>query len=108
MAYAASDLIVSRAGAGAIFEIMALKKPSILIPLEGQTRGDQLENAAYFFKRGLCKILPQNSLDELPDVIEEALSDNKLKETLNNNKFTCGNEKILDKLKTALLWLDSI
>lgn len=102
-AYAAADIVVSRAGAGAVFEIMALKKPSILIPLEGQTRGDQLENAAYFFKRGLCKILPQSSLDELPNLIEETLSDNELKERLQRSKFTCGNEKILDKLKAALL-----
>ena len=101
-AYAAADIVVSRAGAGAVFEIMALKKPSILIPLEGQTRGDQLENAAYFFKRGLCKILPQTSLDELPNLIEETLGDNELKARLQNSKFTCGNEKILDKLKSAL------
>ena len=102
-AYAAADIVVSRAGAGAVFEIMALKKPAILIPLEGQTRGDQLENASYFLKRGLCKILPQSKLDELPRLIEETLADNELKERLSKNKFTCGNEKILDKLKSALL-----
>ena len=52
MAYACADLVISRAGAGTVFELLALKKPSILVPLEGQTRGDQVENAAYFHRPG--------------------------------------------------------
>ncbi len=40
-AYAASDLIISRAGSGSIFEIAALGKPSILIPLPESAQGHQ-------------------------------------------------------------------
>lgn len=47
--FAATDLIISRAGANAICELLALKKPNILIPLPAsQSRGDQLLNAASF------------------------------------------------------------
>ena len=49
---AAADLVVSRAGAGALFEIAAHTKPSILIPLPAESsRGDQIENAQFFEKK---------------------------------------------------------
>ena len=98
MAYAAADLVISRAGAGTVFEILALKKRSILIPLEGQTRGDQVENANYFAKQGLCKVLRQSELDELPKAIEATLKDERLKERLCECSFTSGNQAILGEL----------
>lgn len=53
--FAASDIIVSRAGATAVSEILALGKPSLLIPLPlSQSRGDQIENAGYLEKNGLA------------------------------------------------------
>ena len=101
-AYACADLIISRAGAGAIFEILALKKPSILIPLEGQTRGDQIENAAYFSKRKLCHILRQEHLDSLPQAIDNAINDETLKNALLESHYTSGNEIILRELYKTL------
>ncbi len=101
-AYAAADVVVSRAGAGAIFEILALKKPAIFVPLENQTRGDQIQNAEYFQKRGLCKLLRQSQLDKLPAVIQETLQDNQLKKRLDDSHFSRGNEKILSKIKAVL------
>ena len=97
-AYAAADLVVSRAGAGTVFEILALKKRAILIPLEGQTRGDQVENANYFARQGLCKMLRQSELDNLPMAIENAINDESLKERLCKCSFTSGNELILQEL----------
>ena len=102
MAYACADLIISRAGAGTIFEILALKKPSILIPLEGQTRGDQKENAAYFTKKGLCYTLPQSKLELLSQTVECVLSDAELQRRLNASAYTSGNAIILRELKKAL------
>jgi UDP-N-acetylglucosamine--N-acetylmuramyl-(pentapeptide) pyrophosphoryl-undecaprenol N-acetylglucosamine transferase len=55
-AYAGADLIVSRAGSGTIFEILALGKPSILIPLPEAAQGHQLENA-YFLVRNRAAIV---------------------------------------------------
>ncbi len=101
--YACADLIVCRAGAGTIFEILALKKPSILIPLEGQTRGDQIENANYFKKRGLCRVLKQSDISLLPQEIENALDDARLKTRLAESDYRPANDFILKQLKKALL-----
>jgi UDP-N-acetylglucosamine--N-acetylmuramyl-(pentapeptide) pyrophosphoryl-undecaprenol N-acetylglucosamine transferase len=61
--YAISDLVVSRAGSGSLFEILACGIPMILIPLPSfASRGDQLENAAIFEKHGLAKVLHQETL----------------------------------------------
>lgn len=51
-AYAISDIIVSRAGAGGIFEIAAIEKPSILIPLKTSAGEHQIRNAQLFVKSG--------------------------------------------------------
>ncbi len=103
MAYACADLIIARAGAGTVFEILALKKPSILIPLEGQTRGDQAENAAYFQRQGLCYVLKQSHLDTLPQTIEKAFTDKGLKERLAQHGFISGNDVILREIKKLLV-----
>ena len=102
MAYACSDLIISRAGAGAVFEILALKKPSILIPLEGQTRGDQQENADYFSQKGLCVTLSQSNLHRLPSCIDETLQNKTLQQRLNESDYGQGNEIILREIKKRL------
>ena len=49
---AASDLVVCRAGANTIFELLALAKPMVLIPLQQGSRGDQLFNAKSFERQG--------------------------------------------------------
>ncbi|MFN3411899.1 MAG: UDP-N-acetylglucosamine--N-acetylmuramyl-(pentapeptide) pyrophosphoryl-undecaprenol N-acetylglucosamine transferase [Exilispira sp.] len=46
-----SDLIISRAGANLVFEIVASKTPAIFIPLKAASRGEQVNNAEYFAKR---------------------------------------------------------
>ena len=97
-AYAAADLVISRAGAGTVFEILALKKRAILIPLESQTRGDQVENASYFARQGLCKMLRQSELEKLPEAIENTLKDERLNERLSQCSFTNGNQAILHEL----------
>jgi UDP-N-acetylglucosamine--N-acetylmuramyl-(pentapeptide) pyrophosphoryl-undecaprenol N-acetylglucosamine transferase len=97
--YALADVVVCRAGAGTLFELLALKKPALVIPLEGQTRGDQLQNADYFKHRGLCHVLHQNDLKALPQAIERTLLDDGLKARLTQSGFTCGNERILTALQ---------
>ncbi|HSP48227.1 MAG TPA: undecaprenyldiphospho-muramoylpentapeptide beta-N-acetylglucosaminyltransferase [Clostridiaceae bacterium] len=62
---AASDLIVSRAGANSIFEFLALRKPNLLIPLSlSASRGDQLMNAESFMAKGFSMILKEEDLTE--------------------------------------------
>jgi UDP-N-acetylglucosamine--N-acetylmuramyl-(pentapeptide) pyrophosphoryl-undecaprenol N-acetylglucosamine transferase len=52
-AYAAADIIISRAGAGSLFEIASLGKPAIIIPLPGSANNHQLANAIEFSKAGV-------------------------------------------------------
>lgn len=60
---AASDLMVSRAGANFIFELLALRKPNLLIPLpKGASRGDQILNAKSFAKQGYSMVLPEEEM----------------------------------------------
>ena len=100
--YAAADLIISRAGAGAVFEAIALKKPSLFIPLEGQTRGDQKENAAYFLRRGLCHVLPQSQLSELPTAVEKTLADEGLCEALLCAPYSSGTATAIHAIRSQL------
>ncbi len=58
-AYAIADLIVSRAGAGGIFEIAAVGKPSILIPLSGSAQDHQVRNAYAYAKRGAALVIEE-------------------------------------------------
>lgn len=61
--FALSDLIVSRAGANAICEILALHKPNLLIPLSAAaSRGDQILNARSFERQGYSLVLEEESL----------------------------------------------
>lgn len=61
--FAASDLVVSRAGANAVFEFLALAKPMLLIPLPASaSRGDQVLNAGYFTRKGYALSLEQEDL----------------------------------------------
>lgn len=101
-AYACADAVVARAGAGTVFELMALKKPSLLIPLEGQTRGDQAENAEYFRAKGLCRVLSQGNLSRLSAEVQKTLSDEHLKTRLAENRFTPANPLILQALTREL------
>lgn len=60
---ACTDLMISRAGANAICEILALKKPNILIPLSAAaSRGDQILNANSFQKQGYSFVIEEEKL----------------------------------------------
>ncbi len=103
MAYACADLVISRAGSGTVFEILALKKPALFVPLEGATRGDQKQNAAYFETRGLCRVLPQNELETLSVAIEKIFSDKELPLRLRSAQFPLGNDVMIEEIRGLLL-----
>ena len=61
--FAAADAVISRAGANAICELLALRKPALLIPLSAQaSRGDQILNARSFKKQGFSEVLEEEEL----------------------------------------------
>ena len=61
-AYKASDLIISRSGSAAIFEIAAVGKPSILIPLPSSAQNHQAKNAYAYAESGAAEIIEQDNL----------------------------------------------
>ena len=72
--FAMSDIVVSRAGANAICELLALKKPNLLIPLSAKaSRGDQILNANSFKQQGYSSVLLEEDLNDesLLDAINE-------------------------------------
>lgn len=61
---AAADLVVSRAGANALCEWLALGKPHLLVPLpKTASRGDQIENAAFAESKGWSLVIPEHELN---------------------------------------------
>lgn len=72
--FAAADIVVSRAGANVICELLAMNKPNLLIPLPaGASRGDQILNAASFKKQGYSEVLEEENLTN--DTLLNAIND---------------------------------
>ena len=70
---AAADFAVSRAGSNAIFELLAVHKPMLLIPLSAaKSRGDQILNASHFQSLGLAHVLQEEDINRQP--ISEAFA----------------------------------
>ena len=84
-----ADVVVSRAGANAICELLALRKPAVLIPLSLEaSRGDQILNAKSFEKSGYSKLL-----------MEEDANNSSLLEAI--NEVYENREKYIDNMKKA-------
>ncbi|MBF1690534.1 MAG: UDP-N-acetylglucosamine--N-acetylmuramyl-(pentapeptide) pyrophosphoryl-undecaprenol N-acetylglucosamine transferase [Streptococcus cristatus] len=59
-----ADVVVTRGGSNTIFELLAMAKLHIIVPLGREaSRGDQIENADYFVKKGYAKQLAEEELD---------------------------------------------
>ena len=59
-----ADVVVTRGGSNTIFELLAMTKLHIIVPLGREaSRGDQIENADYFVKKGYAKQLAEEQLD---------------------------------------------
>ena len=81
---AASSLVVSRAGAGSLFDIAAAGRAAILIPFPHATGDHQLHNARYFTGRGAAELMPdpEVSTEALRDRVEDLLNDDSHRERL--------------------------
>lgn len=65
LAYAASDIVISRAGAIAISELCIAGKPPILVPLPSAAEDHQTKNASALEEKNAAILVPDNRLDEL-------------------------------------------
>ena len=100
--FSLADIIISRAGSNSINEILALKKPNILIPLSKKaSRGDQILNAKYFEEKGYSKVILEEDLtvENLIFYINNVLK-NKQKYIKNMEKenVKLENQKIIELL----------
>lgn len=73
--FAASDVVVARSGANTVFELAAMKKPMVLVPLSRATRGEQKQNAEYFATKNCCVVADEETLtpQKLKNKIDVAL-----------------------------------
>ncbi|MFT5874964.1 MAG: UDP-N-acetylglucosamine--N-acetylmuramyl-(pentapeptide) pyrophosphoryl-undecaprenol N-acetylglucosamine transferase [Clostridium sp.] len=93
---AGADIVVSRAGANVIFELLALRKPNLLVPLSASaSRGDQILNARSFEKSGYSMVIQDEELtpENLEMKIKE-LYDDRYKYVKNMN--SSNTEKSID------------
>lgn len=76
--FALSDVVITRGGSNALFELKYMNKKIIIVPLgKAQSRGDQIENAKVFEKKGWADI-----------ILEENLTSNTLLKTINKQLKT--------------------
>ena len=101
-AYACSDIIVSRAGSNVLCEILAARKPALLIPYpKSASRGDQILNAESFRARGLSHVLMQE--DMTPETLTDAIvklyhERGTLYEAMDNEPTANGIDAVLEQI----------
>lgn len=93
--YASADLVLCRAGSNTLFELLTLKKPCLLVPLKKGSLGDQIENALYFEKKGLCRVLDESNIDLLFEELIKTYRDETLKNALEEAHIENGLPNIL-------------
>lgn len=87
--FALCDIVISRAGANAICELLALNKPNLLIPLSANaSRGDQILNAISFKQQGYSSVLQEE--DITPDSMMDAV-----------NELYCNRDKYIETMKLS-------
>ncbi len=93
--YKTADIVISRAGSGVINELLALEKPMLLVPLSRKcSRGDQIENAKLFEKKGYAICLEEENCN-IEEIIENLQKISKNKQNfIKNMKKTAKNSAV--------------
>lgn len=103
-AYVLADLVISRAGAGSIFEISACAKPSILIPLPDSASNHQRQNAFAYARAGATVVLEQDNLtpnlflNEISKILDNPELIQKMKQSAQNFSRPEASQKIAQAL----------
>ena len=102
---AATDVVISRAGANAVFEFMALGRPALLIPLPLEaSRGDQILNAQYVAARGYALVLDQKDItaERLVSAVMELWANRaQMHAKMKADPLLDGTEEVLDEILKA-------
>lgn len=104
--FALADVVITRGGSNAINELLALKKPMLIVPLpKTASRGDQIDNANNFASRGIAKVLLQEALNpkSLTENILTVYNErDRLKGEMDAQQNTVGNDKIIELILANL------
>ncbi len=101
--FAMADLVISRAGANAICELLALKKPNILIPLpSSSSRGDQLLNARSFEAQGFSIVINEDDLT--PELLVDKVHELYFSRQIYHDAMTKSGQ--MDSIRTILKLLE--
>ena len=103
--FAMTDLVISRAGANAICELLALHKPNILIPLPAaSSRGDQILNAKSFEAQGFSIVVEEEVLTT--ELLVEKV--NTLFESRQEYMETMSNSGQMDSIQTIMQLIENV
>jgi UDP-N-acetylglucosamine--N-acetylmuramyl-(pentapeptide) pyrophosphoryl-undecaprenol N-acetylglucosamine transferase len=103
LAYALADVVISRAGAIAIAELAAVRKPVIFIPLPTAAEDHQMKNALRLAEKNAALVVPdREAAAKLPSLLSELLNDenrcNELAKNIGAFAVTDADEKIADEI----------
>ncbi|XP_028786873.1 uncharacterized protein LOC114742825 [Neltuma alba] len=107
LAYAAADLVVSRAGALTCYEILATGKPSILIPSPNVSEGHQFKNASLMAELAGASFITEDELDSstLAIAIEQILSDERRMKGMSERALKAANPNASTEIAKHILSL---
>ena len=101
--YNLCDIAITRGGSNVLFELLAVKKPMIIIPLEKGSRGDQVLNANEFEKNGFAEKLTESQIKENIEILQKIIEKtykNREKMQKNIEKYkNFGNLKIIEQIE---------
>jgi len=103
-----ADLVISRAGAGAIFEIAASGTPAILIPLKEEVGGKhQIENAYEYANAGAAIVIEEKNLfpDLLATIVNKTLKEENTLLEMRNNALLFSKKDATEKIVKELILL---
>lgn len=102
--FAFCDIVITRGGSNSIFELLALNKPNIIIPLsKNASRGDQILNADEFERKGYSKVIKEENLEisHFMKELRELYSNRKIySDNMKRSGFYNGIGKIMEEIKT--------
>lgn len=95
------DVVFTRGGSNALFEILAINKPMIIYPLsKKESRGDQIENAQYFEQHKLGTYLQNLEINTIINVIDNLIKNKTIIENRQKEFYKTGNANIVNEIIT--------
>lgn len=100
-----ADLVLTRGGATSLFELLAMKKLHIVVPLsKNASRGDQIDNAMYFANLGVSSFIEEEDYtwEKMEAIIQQTLANKKaILEEIERLEFAAATEKVLQVIHTV-------